>query len=87
MGPHVAAPQEPADAQAGVLEKRAAGMRLLQYKTRPKRAPVMGAWAGVLEAMLLEDAPRPRKEKRTARRLHDALVRAGFGGLYPTVQR
>ena len=25
-----------------------------KYKTRPKRSPVMGAWAGVLEAMLLE---------------------------------
>jgi hypothetical protein len=47
----------------------------------------MGAWAGVLEAMLLEDAQLPRKEKRTAQRLHDALVRAGFGGSYPTVQR
>lgn len=58
-----------------------------KYKTRPKRSPVMGAWAGVLEAMLLEDAQRPRKEKRTAQRLHDALVRAGFGGSYPTVQR
>ncbi len=54
-------------------------------KRRPKRYPVMGAWAGVLEAMLLEDAPGPRKEKRTAQRLHDALVRAGFGGSYPTV--
>ena len=37
--------------------------------------------------MLREDASRPRKEKRTAQRLHDALVRAGFGGSYPTVQR
>jgi transcriptional regulator with XRE-family HTH domain len=43
-----------------------------KYKTRPKRSPVMGAWAGMLEAMLLEDAQRPRKERRTAQRLHDA---------------
>ena len=58
-----------------------------KYKTRPKRSPVMGAWAEALEAMLVEDAQRPRKEKRTAQRLHDALVRAGFSGSYPTVQR
>jgi hypothetical protein len=37
--------------------------------------------------LLIEDAQRPRKEKRTAQRLHDALVRAGFSGSYPTVQR
>ncbi len=58
-----------------------------KYKTRAKRWPVMGAWAEALEAMLIEDAQRPRKEKRTAQRLHEGLVRAGFGGSYPTVQR
>ncbi len=58
-----------------------------KYKTRAKRAPVMAAWAVRLEAMLAEDAHRPRKEKRTARRLHDALVGEGFAGSYPTVQR
>jgi len=58
-----------------------------RYKTRAKRAPVMGAWVVKLEAMLAEDAERPRKEQRTAQRLHDGLVQAGFSGSYPTVQR
>jgi len=58
-----------------------------RYKTRAKRAPVMGAWVANLEAMLAEDAGRPRKEQRTAQRLHDGLVQEGFTGSYPTVQR
>jgi hypothetical protein len=40
-----------------------------KYKTRAKRAPVMEAWVGKLEAMLAADAGRPRKEQRTAQRL------------------
>jgi transposase len=52
-----------------------------------KRAPVMGAWVVKLEALLTADAQRPRKEQRTAQRLHDALVQEGFSGSYPTVQR
>jgi transposase len=47
----------------------------------------MGAWVGKLEAMLAADAARPRKEQRTAQRLHDGLVQEGFTGSYPTVQR
>lgn len=58
-----------------------------RYKTRGKRAPVMGAWVVKLEALLSEDAGRPRKEQRTAQRLHDGLVQEGFTGSYPTVQR
>ena len=58
-----------------------------KYKTRAKRAPVMGAWVVQLEAKLAEDAERPRKEQRTAQRLHDGLVQEGFSGSYPTVQR
>jgi transposase len=58
-----------------------------RYKTRAKRAPVMGAWVVKLQAMLAEDAERPRKEQRTAQRLHDGLVQEGFTGSYPTVQR
>jgi transposase len=58
-----------------------------KYKRRAKRAPVMGAWAEKLEAMLAADGQRPRKEQRTAQRLHDGLVQEGFTGSYPTVQR
>jgi transposase len=58
-----------------------------RYKQRPKRAPVMGAWVGKLEAMLAADALRPRKEQRTAQRLLDGLAEDGFTGSYPTVQR
>ena len=58
-----------------------------RYKKREKRAPVMGAWVVKLEALLAEDAHRPRKERRTAQRLHDGLVQEGFSGSYPTVQR
>jgi transposase len=57
------------------------------YKARAKRAPVMGAWVAPLEALLAADVQRPRKEQRTAQRLHDGLVQAGFTGSYPTVQR
>jgi transposase len=58
-----------------------------KYKTRPKRAPVMGAWVEKLEAMLAADIPRSRKEQRTAKRLYDGLLQEGFNGSYPTVQR
>lgn len=58
-----------------------------RYKKRAKRAPVMGAWVVKLEAMLGADAKLPRKEQRTAQRLLDALMREGFTGSYPTVQR
>jgi transposase len=58
-----------------------------KYKTRAKRAPVIGAWVVQLEAMLAADAQRPRKEQRTAQRLHDGLAQEGFTGSYPTVQR
>jgi hypothetical protein len=47
----------------------------------------MGTWVGKLEAMRAEDAARPRREQRTAQRLHDGLVQEGFTGSYPTVQR
>ena len=50
--------------------------------TRPKRAPVMGAWVEKLEAMLAEDAQRPRKEQRTAQRL---LRCAGAGRFHRLV--
>jgi transposase len=58
-----------------------------RYKKRAKRAPVMGAWVVKLEAMLVADAGRPRKEQRTAQRLLDGLLQDGFTGSYPTVQR
>jgi transposase len=58
-----------------------------KYKTRAKRAPVMGTWVEKLEAMLAADALRPRKEQRTAQRLLDGLAEDGFTGSYPTVQR
>jgi transposase len=58
-----------------------------RYKTRPKRAPVMGTWVGKLEAMLAADAGRPRKEQRTAQRLLEGLLQEGFTGSYPSVQR
>jgi transposase len=58
-----------------------------RYKKRVKRAPVLGAWVVKLEAMLGADARLPRKEQRTAQRLLDALMREGFTGSYPTVQR
>ncbi len=58
-----------------------------RYKQRPKRAPVMGAWAEKLAAMLAADAQRPHKEQRTAQRLLDGLAQEGFAGSYPTVQR
>jgi transcriptional regulator with XRE-family HTH domain len=50
-----------------------------KYKTRAKRAPVMGAWVVKLEAMLTADAARPRKEQRTAQRLHDGTPDHAFG--------
>ena len=58
-----------------------------RYKTRPKRAPVLGAWVAKLEELLAADAPRSRKEQRTAKRLHDALLQEGFTGSYQRVQR
>lgn len=58
-----------------------------RYKPRPKRYPVMGAWASRLLALLEEDARRPLRERRNRQRLFDTLVEEGFQGSYPTVCR
>lgn len=63
------------------------GVVMPRYKPRPKRAPVIGAWADRLQEWLAFDEQRPRKERRTAQRMFELLRAEGYGGSYVTVQR
>ena len=41
----------------------------------------------MLEDWLKTDSQRPRRERRTARRLYEGLQREGYAGAYDSVQR
>lgn len=50
--------------------------------------PVLGPFLQVIDQWLTEDRARPRKQRHTAKRIYDRLVREhGFPGHYATVRR
>jgi transposase len=49
--------------------------------------PKLGPFVSDLERLLAEDAARPRRERRTAKRLCEALRALGYAGTYNQVQR
>lgn len=42
--------------------------------TRPRAAPVLGAWKPLIRSWLIEDRAAPRKQRHTARRIWERLV-------------
>ena len=57
------------------------------YARRVQPRPQLGAFADRLDAMLAEDAARPRRERLTLRRVADLLGREGYAGGYDAVRR
>lgn len=58
-----------------------------KYVRRNQPQPKLGAVRELLEDWLRTDALRPRRERRTARRLYEGLQREGYAGAYDSVQR
>ena len=60
-----------------------------QYRQqRPRPAPVMGPYLGVVQSWLAADETAPRKQRHTAKRVFDRLVTEyGFAGSEVTVRR
>jgi len=56
-----------------------------QRKQQPK--PRLGAYEAQLRVWLEQDSQRPRKQRRTARRLFEDLQAEGYAGAYDSVQR
>jgi transposase len=57
------------------------------YARQVQPRPQLGAFAGRLEALLAEDAARPRRERLTLRRTADLLRQEGYAGGYDAVRR
>lgn len=68
--------------------------KMLQYavppgyrRQQPARRPKLDAWVGVIDQMLEEDRSRPRKQRHTAKRIHERLrAEHGFSGGYTIVK-
>lgn len=54
---------------------------------RHQPQPKLGAFQVVLEEWLKTDSQRPKRERRTAKRLFEGLQREGYAGAYDSVQR
>ena len=68
--------------------------KMLQYsippgyrRQQPAKRPKLDPWVGVIDAILQEDRERPRKQRHTAKRIHERLREEhGFGGGYTIVK-
>src|SRR5260370_21278857 len=68
--------------------------KMLQYavppgyrRQQPAKRPKLDAWVGVIDQMLEEDRSRPRKQRHTAKRIHERLrAEHGFSGGYTIVK-
>jgi len=68
--------------------------KMLQYsippgyrRQQPAKRPKLDPWVGVIDAILNEDRERPRKQRHTARRIHQRLREEhGFSGGYTIVK-
>lgn len=58
-----------------------------KYVRRHQPQPKLGAFQAVLEDWLKADSHRPKRERRTARRLFEGLLCEGHAGAYDSVQR
>jgi transposase len=67
---------------------------MLQYsappgyrRQQPAKRPKLDPWAGVIDQILAEDRERPRKQRHTAKRIHERLRdEHGFSGGYTIVK-
>ena len=59
--------------------RQALGSAMLLERKRPegRPAPVLGAYRELIDSWLLEDRDAPRKQRHTAKRIHDRLVEHG----------
>jgi len=57
------------------------------YRRTEQPKPKLGDYEERLEDWLGQDAQRPRRQRRTARRLFEDLPAEGYGGAYDSVQR
>ena len=68
--------------------------KMLQYsippgyrRQQPAKRPKLDPWVGVIDAILKEDRERPRKQRHTAKRIHQRLRQEhGFSGGYTIVK-
>jgi transposase len=68
--------------------------KMLQYsvppgyrRQQPAKRPKLDPWVGVIDAVLEEDRERPRKQRHTAKRIHERLREEhGFSGGYTIVK-
>jgi len=63
------------------------GATVFAHTRQMQPRPQLGAFAERLEALLAEDAARPRRERLTLRRIADLLRREGYAGGYDAVRR
>lgn len=57
------------------------------YRRQQQPCPKLGAFAEQLERWLVQDGLRPKRERRSAKRLFEDLQQAGYAGAYDSVQR
>ena len=57
------------------------------YRRLNRLAPKLGPYKEKLTEFLEENAKLPKKQRRTAKRLFDALQEEGYAGAYDSVQR
>src|SRR5260370_32927645 len=56
-------------------------------RQQPAKRPKLDAWVGVIDQILEEDRSRPRKQRHTAKRIHERLrAEHGFSGGYTIVK-
>ncbi len=68
--------------------------KMLQYsappgyrRQQPAKRPKLDPWVGVIDQILAEDRERPRKQRHTAKRIHERLRdEHGFSGGYTIVK-
>ena len=68
--------------------------KMMQYsappgyrRQQPAKRPKLDPWVGVIDAILVEDRERPRKQRHTAKRIYQRLRdEHGFGGGYTIVK-
>ncbi len=68
--------------------------KMLQYsvppgyrRQQPAKRPKLDPWVGVIDSILEEDRERPRKQRHTAKRIHERLREEhGFSGGYTIVK-
>ena len=56
------------------------------YTRQVQPRPQLGSFADRLEALLAEDAARPRRDRLTLRRIADLLRQEGYAGGYDAVR-